>query len=248
MKGLISVILIIVSWQAASMLGWLNPYLLPPPSKVLYAFSDEAAGGMLFVHLAASLKRVLSGLSLAFIAAVPLGVLAASSAAIRAYLLPVLEMLRPIPPIAWIPLAILWFGIKGSGASAFITFIAAFFPLFLHTFSGVRHIEEIHLNAARTLGAGRKMLLLDVALPSALPFIVTGLRVSLGFAWMSVIAAELMAATSGLGYMIEMNRSMMNIPNVMCGMITIGATGYIMNDAILRLERRFSWKPERQEE
>ena len=166
MKGLVSIILITASWQAASMLGWLNPYLMPPPSKVLRAF---------------------------------------------------------------------------------ITFIASFFPMFLHTFSGVRHIEEIHLNAARTLGADRKMLLLDVAIPSALPFIVTGLRISLGFAWMSVIAAELIASSSGLGYMIEMNRSMMNIPNVICGMVTIGAVGYVMNEAIVRVERRFSWKPGRQE-
>lgn len=247
MKGLISVIFIAAAWQGASLLGWLNPYLLPAPTKVLYAFKDATEGGMLFTHLAASLRRVLTGLGLAFIVAVPLGVLAASRAAIRAYLLPVIELLRPVPPIAWIPLAILWFGIKGNAASAFITFIAAFFPLFLHTFSGVRHIEEIHLNAARTLGADRKMLLFDVAIPSALPFIVTGLRISLGFAWMSVIAAELIASTSGLGYMIEMNRSMMNIPNVMCGMVTIGATGYLMNEAIVRVERRFSWKPGRQE-
>ena len=191
---------------------------------------------------------MLTGLVLAFLAAVPLGVLAASRAGVRAYLNPVLELLRPVPPIAWIPLAILWFGIKGNGASAFITFIAAFFPLFLHTFSGVRHIEQIHLNAARALGAGRRMLLLDVALPSALPYIVTGLRVSLGFAWMSVIAAELVSSSSGLGYMIEMNRSMLNIPAVICGMITIGAAGYLMNEAIVRVERRFSWKPGRQEE
>lgn len=247
MKGLVSVILIAAAWQAASLLGWLNPYLLPPPTKVLCAFKDAAQGGILFIYLAASLRRVLTGLALGFAAAVPLGVLAASRAGIRAYLLPVIELLRPVPPIAWIPLAILWFGIKGNGASNFITFIAAFFPLFLHTFSGVRHIEEIHLNAARTLGADRKMLLFDVAIPSALPFIVTGLRISLGFAWMSVIAAELIASTSGLGYMIEMNRSMMNIPNVMCGMVTIGATGYLMNEAIVRVERRFSWKPGRQE-
>jgi NitT/TauT family transport system permease protein len=247
MKGLVSVILITSAWQAASLLGWLNPYLLPPPSRVFAAFLDLLEGGALFSHAAASLKRVLAGLGLAFCCAVPLGVLAASRAGLRAYLTPVLELLRPIPPIAWIPLAILWFGIKGNGASFFITFIAAFFPLFLHTFSGVRHIEEIHLNAARTLGAGRRMLLLDVAIPSALPFLVTGLRISLGFAWMSVIAAELMASSSGLGYMIEMNRSMLNIPHVICGMGTIGAIGYLMNEGIVRLERRFSWKPERQE-
>jgi len=246
-KGLVSIILITASWQAASMLGWLNPYLMPPPSKVLRAFIETADEGVLFIYLAASLKRVLTGLAIGFAAAVPLGVLAASRAGVRAYLLPVIELLRPVPPIAWIPLAILWFGIKGDGASAFITFIASFFPMFLHTFSGVRHIEEIHLNAARTLGADRKMLLLDVAIPSALPFIVTGLRISLGFAWMSVIAAELIASSSGLGYMIEMNRSMMNIPNVICGMVTIGAVGYVMNEAIVRVERRFSWKPGRQE-
>ena len=110
MKGLVSVILIAAAWQAASLLGWLNPYLLPPPTKVLYAFKDAAQGGILFIYLAASLRRVLTGLALGFAAAVPLGVLAASRAGVRAYLLPVIELLRPVPPIAWIPLAILWFG------------------------------------------------------------------------------------------------------------------------------------------
>ncbi len=245
MKGAAAIFLFLGLWQAAGAFGWLNPYLLPPPTEVLKAFREVSADGVLLFHIAASLKRVLAGLALASVTAIPLGIIAGARPAVRAYFLPLTELLRPIPPIAWIPLAILWFGIRGDGASDFITFIAAFFPLFLHTLSGVRHVEEIHLNAARTLGAGRRMLVLDVAIPSALPYIVTGFRVSLGFAWMSVIAAELIASTSGLGYMIEMNRSMTNTGNVICGMITIGALGYVMNEGIVRLERRFSWKPGR---
>ncbi|OGS12403.1 MAG: hypothetical protein A2234_02890 [Elusimicrobia bacterium RIFOXYA2_FULL_58_8] len=245
MKAAAAILAALGLWQAAGILGWLNPYLLPPPTEVLRAFREVSADGALLLHIAASLKRVLTGLALSSVTAIPLGVLVSAAPRVRAYFLPLIEILRPIPPIAWIPLAILWFGIRGDAASNFITFIAAFFPLFLHTFSGVQHIEEIHLNAAKTLGAGRKMLVLDVAIPSALPFIITGFRVSLGFAWMSVIAAELIASTSGLGYMIEMNRSMTNTASVICGMVTIGALGYAMNEAVVRLERRFSWKPGR---
>jgi len=230
-------------WQAAGAAGWLNPYLLPPPMEIFRAFRETAAGGVLLGHTLASLGRVLTGLFYACLVALPLGVLAAASPRIRAYLQPLIELLRPIPPIAWIPLAVLWFGVRGDRASNFITFVAAFFPLFLHTFSGIRHIEELHLNAAKSMGAGRRMLLLDVALPSALPFIITGLRISLGFAWMCVIAAELISSNSGLGYMIEINRSMLNTAEVICGMITIGLVGYLMNEGILLLERRFSWKP-----
>jgi ABC-type nitrate/sulfonate/bicarbonate transport system permease component len=243
MKGMISLLVVLGVWQAAGYAGWLNPYLLPPPTEIFRAFREMAAGGVLLGHTLASLNRVLTGLLYACLFALPLGVLTAASPRVRGYLQPLVELLRPIPPIAWIPLAVLWFGVRGDRASNFITFVAAFFPLFLHTFSGIRHIEELHLNAARSLGAGRRMLLLDVALPSALPFIITGLRISLGFAWMCVIAAELIASNSGLGYMIEINRSMLNTANVICGMITIGAVGYLMNAGILLVERRFSWKP-----
>ncbi|MCM2266925.1 MAG: ABC transporter permease [Elusimicrobiales bacterium] len=243
MKGLISLAVVLAAWQAAGAAGWLNPYLLPPPTEIARAFRELAADGVLLDHTLASLWRVLVGLFYACLAALPLGVLAASNRQVRGYLQPLVELLRPIPPIAWIPLAVLWFGVRGDRASNFITFVAAFFPLFLHTFSGIRHIEALHLDAARALGAGRRMLLLDVALPSALPFIVTGFRLSLGFAWMCVIAAELIASNSGLGYMIEINRSMLNTANVICGMITIGAVGFVMNWAILALERRFSWRP-----
>ncbi|HNW44422.1 MAG TPA: ABC transporter permease, partial [Elusimicrobiales bacterium] len=178
MKAAASIIFVLGLWQAAGAFGWLNPYLLPPPTEVLKAFREVSAGGALFFHIAASLKRVLTGLALASFTAIPLGVVVGARPGIRAYFLPLLEILRPIPPIAWIPLAILWFGIRGDAASNFITFIAAFFPLFLHTFSGMQHIEQIHIDAAKTLGADRRMLVLDVALPSALPYIITGFRIS----------------------------------------------------------------------
>jgi NitT/TauT family transport system permease protein len=243
MRGLLSVAVVLGAWQAAGMAGWLNVHLLPPPGDILRAFAELAEDGVLFGHAAASLKRVLTGLLYACLAAFPLGIITASNPRIRAHIQPLIELLRPIPPIAWIPLAILWFGIRGDRASNFITFIAAFFPLFINTFSGIKHIEELHMNAAKCLGASRRMLLLDVALPSALPFVITGLRLSLGFAWMSVIAAELIASNSGLGYMIEINRSMLNTAHVICGMLTIGAIGYLMNEGILLLERRYSWRP-----
>jgi NitT/TauT family transport system permease protein len=243
MRGLVSLAVLLGAWQVASGAGRLNACLLPPPADILRAFAHLSSGGELLGDAAASLRRVLTGVFFACLAAFPLGALSAWKPRVRAYLRPLVELFRPIPPIAWIPLAVLWFGVRGDRASNFITFLAAFFPLYVNVFSGFRSVERLHLDAARCLGAGRLMLLFDVALPSALPFLITGLRLSLGFAWMSVIAAELIASNSGLGYMIEVNRSMLNTAAVICGMIIIGAIGYLMNEAILLLERRYSWRP-----
>ena len=194
--------------------------------------------GELWVHIFISVKRVLVGFLIASVLGVLFGLGFAASRRATAYLISLIELLRPIPPIAWIPLAILWFGI-GDPPSYFIVTIGAFFPIFVNAFNGIRSVHPSHVLAAKCLGADRKLLLTNVLLPAALPSIMTGLRVGLGIAWTSVIAAELVGAQSGLGYMIQLNRILLHTDKIVVGMISIGVIGSLMNHGMLALERRW---------
>jgi ABC-type nitrate/sulfonate/bicarbonate transport system permease component len=148
----------------------------------------------------------------------------------------VIEFLRPIPPIAWIPLAIFWFGI-GNLSAGFIVFLGAFFPVFVNSHVGIRSVERVHIEAALTLGASRKLLITDVLIPAAIPHLLAGIRIGLGFGWMAVVAAELIAANSGLGYDIGLNRNLLRTDRILAGMATIGFIGYGMNLGMERLGR-----------
>ena len=156
--------------------------------------------------------------------------------------MPVLALLRPIPPIAWVPIAILWFGL-GDKPSYFVTAVAAFFPVFLNSLGGARSVEAQHLRAARCLGARKLQLLRYVYLPSSLPAVWTGLKIGLGQSWMAVVTAELVAAQSGLGHMIELNRLQLETPRVFVGMFMISVIGALMTLALGAAETWiFPWK------
>lgn len=245
MKGGITVILILAAWQAASLAG-LNPYILPAPWNIFLAFIDSVADGSLLTHSWSSFQRVGVGIIIAFIVSVPVAITLSLSRILREFFLPVIEWLRPVPPIAWIPMAILWFGVRGNEGAYFIVFIAAFFPLFINTFTAVGHIEPIHINAARALGSRRWQIVTDVAIPAALPYLITGLRISIGVGWMSLIAAEMVVSYqgTGLGYMFQLNRDVNNPADVMVNTITIGLIGYLMNALIIQAEKRLLlWRP-----
>jgi ABC-type nitrate/sulfonate/bicarbonate transport system permease component len=185
------------------------------------------------------------GIIIALLVAIPGAVILALNRILKEFFLPVVELLRPIPPIAWIPVAILWFGVRGDTGSYFIVFIAAFFPIFINTFTGIQHIEPIHINAAKSLGARRWHLIADIAIPSALPHTITGLRISTGVGWMSLIAAEMVVSYqgTGLGYMFQLNRDVNNPTDVLVNTITIGLIGLLMNWIILRIENKlFVWR------
>lgn len=240
--GLSGVAAFLAIWQiAAWRLG--NPVLLPGPWAMLTALGALITDGRLAGDIAASLRRVVIGFLLAALAAVPLALALATSGVLRGLLLPIVTFLRPIPPIAWIPLAILWLGL-GDPPSYFITAIAAFFPIFINAYSGASAVDAEHLNAARCLGAGRRALLLRVFLPAALPAIWTGLRIGLGQAWMAVVTAELIAAQSGLGYLIQLSRLNIDTDVVIVGMCIIGLIGALMTAALSYLERWvLPWRP-----
>ena len=235
--GALSGIGLLIAFWAAAAAGLGNPVLLPSPWEVAGVLGEVVASGGFYRDLGASLRRVLAGYALASAAAVPLALVMAAWVPLLRALLPVVSLLRPIPPIAWIPLAILWFGL-GDAPSFFITAIAAFFPIFLNAFAGGRAVSRRHLDAARSLGASRSALLLEIRLPSALPMICTGLRIGLGQSWMAVVTAELIAAQSGLGYMIQANRLTLQTAHVLVGMTTIGVLGALMTSAFALAENR----------
>jgi ABC-type nitrate/sulfonate/bicarbonate transport system permease component len=214
-----------------------NPVLLPSPLAVLQTYGELLSDGSLAGDVRASIVRVFAGFFIAASVAVPLALVLAYSSILRGLVMPLIALIRPIPPIAWIPLAILWMGL-GDPPSYFITSIAAFFPIFLNAFAGGTSLQQEHVNAARSLGAGPGALLAKVMLPSAMPMIVTGLRIGLGQAWMAVVTAELIAAQSGLGYMIQISRLGLETSRVLVGMTVIGLLGAVMIGALGILERR----------
>jgi NitT/TauT family transport system permease protein len=231
----VGIAMFLAVWALASRA--LNPVLLPYPTAVLDAYSELIADGSLMKDTGASLARVFGGFAIAAMIAPPLALLLGYSWYLRCLALPLVTLLRPIPPIAWIPLAILWFGL-GDRPSYFITALAAFFPIFLSSFAGAQSLQDEHLNSARSLGAGTGALLLRIMLPSALPLIVTGLRIGLGQAWMAVVTAELIAAQSGLGFMIQASRLNLETARVLVGMTLIGILGASMTASLSLIERK----------
>ncbi|MFG1465033.1 ABC transporter permease [Xanthobacter sp. DSM 24535] len=239
---LVLIPILLLAWEASVRLGFVSATIFPPPSAVFKALIDLAEAGLLWADIRASVLRVAVGFSLATLSGIALGLLFAMNRRVALYFLPLIELLRPISVIAWIPLAILWFGL-GDRSAWFIIFIGAFFPIFTNAFLGACSVAPIHVQVSQCFGAGRWLFLSRVMLPTALPYIVAGLRIGLGVAWTCVIAAELIAATSGLGYMIQLARSMIETEKVMAGMIVIGAVGFLMNTLMLWLEHALiGWK------
>lgn len=210
-----------------------NP-IFPTPWQVVTGMSELVADGTLWEHIAASLARVGTGFLLAIALAIPLGLWMGRVRAAYMTLNPVFQMLRPISPIAWIPLAILWFGV-GNTSPIFLIFIAAVFPMIVQTAAGVHTIDERYLRAASNFGVTRFKLFRQVVIPAVLPEIIVGMRISLGVAWLVVVAAEMIALRSGLGYLIMDSRNAGNRYDlVVAGMIIIGVIGLLL-DGLMRL-------------
>jgi NitT/TauT family transport system permease protein len=208
--------------------------IFPTPGQVVTGTLELAADGTLLEHISASLMRVGIGFGLAVLVAVPMGLWMGRVDGAYRTLNPVFQIMRPISPIAWIPLAILWFGV-GNVSPVFLIFIAAVFPMIVQTASGVHTIEKRYLNAAQNFGVSRSMLFRQVIVPAVLPEIVVGMRIGLGVAWLVVVAAEMIALHSGLGYLIIDSRNAGNRYDlVIAGMIIIGLIGLLL-DGLMRL-------------
>jgi NitT/TauT family transport system permease protein len=186
-----------------------------------------------YLHILTSLYRVLTAFALATFIGVPLGLILGWSQTAREYIFPVMEMLRPIPALAWVPLAILMFK-SSEGPVIFVTFLPAFFATTLNSMLGVHSIDENYFRAASCLGAKRWQMFWHIVVPGSLPYIFTGLQISIGLAWFSLVAGEMISGEYGLGYVIYTSYTMVSYPTIVIGMITLGVVGYV-SSAIIRL-------------
>ncbi len=208
--------------------------IFPTPWQVVAGTMELARDGTLWEHIGASLFRVGAGFGIAVLFAIPLGLWMGRVRGAFMTLNPLFQILRPISPIAWIPLAILWFGV-GNASPIYLIFIASVFPMIVQTTVGVHTIEKRYLRAAENFGVPRDKLFRQVVFPATLPEIIVGMRIGLGVAWLVVVAAEMIALRSGLGYMIIDSRNAGNRYDlVIAGMIIIGLIGLAL-DGIMRL-------------
>ena len=236
---LVSLVGAVIGWHVFSVHILQNPFILPAPLEVMQAVgrvTDDYLGGNLFYHAGSSLLIVMTGYVIGVGIGVPLGVAMAWWEPVNRAVGPIVAVLRPIPTPAWIPLAILWFGIGMSG-KVFVIIIASIVPCVLNSFIAVRETPRDLLNAARTMGASDRTLLMEVALPSGIPTILAGMRIALGNAWATVVAAELIAAAAGLGFLILAGYRNFESPVMAVGMISIAVVGIAMNFAFQKFER-----------
>ena len=249
--GLIVPIVLIALWQTATSMGWVNEHVLPSPwavvtrwvayllpAKPFAEFEGSwlmwAISGELILDATGSMYRVVVGFCVGAGLALPLGLMMGASPRVYAWLNPLAQVLRPIPPIAYIPLAILWFGL-GNPPAIFLIAIGAFFPVLINTIAGVRHVDGIYLRAARNLGASQSTLFLRVILPASVPYILSGVRIGIGTAFIVVIVSEMIAVNNGLGFRILEAREYFWSDKIIAGMISIGMLGLAIDIGVNKL-------------
>lgn len=225
------------SFANARWLKFFNPVLMPSPLDVLYSGIDLVESGELQRDILASLARVLQGFGLAALLGVALGMAVGRSRVLESLVDPMLELLRPIPPLAFLPMMVLWFGIGEASKIAFIAY-AAFFPIFTTTLEGIKYVDPLLLRAAASLGASRRDLFRYVVLPAATPSIITGLRLGFGLSFFVIVAAEFIAADKGLGYLINDARTFFLVSQMLLGAAVIGLIGFGFNRLLRLLEAR----------
>ena len=228
-RRFVLLIILLLGWEVASrtLLDKTQATLLPPASGVFKGAIELAVSGELWRHMIDSLQREAVAFMYASIA-IPLGLLMGVFKWLNEQVDPIIAIFRPIPPIAWIPLSILWFGV-GNAQNQFIIFLGIFFPILLNTIDAVRGVEPNLIRAARCLGASGFSVIMKVVLRAALPQIVTGIRIGLGVGWMALVAAELVGANSGLGFLINDARTVLRTDYILVGMLTIGFIGLTLD-------------------
>lgn len=239
----LSVILLLLVWYLCTdVLGLVSGSAFPKLTKTVSTFIKKLTvaapdGATLFVHFANSIKVALLGYGMGVIVGVPLGILMAWYRKFDLFARPLFDLIRPIPGIAWIPLFILMFGI-GVLPKALVIFLGVLIPSMVNTYTGIKQTSDVHLWVGDVFGASNTQKLFKIAIPTATPMIFTGLRVAMGSAWSALVAAELLASSSGLGYLIQIGRSISRADLVLVGMICIGVTGALLDEALHLLEIR----------
>lgn len=242
--SILSFLLFLAAWELICRLDLIGPYQLVPPSEVITVFFEKLTdadpdGTVLQEHAAASLSLALAGFAAAVVIGVPLGLLMGWYPKVNLLVRPLFDAVRPIPPIAWIPIAILWLGI-GMTAKAFIIFLAAFVPCVINSYTGIRLTNPVLIRVARIYGASDFEIFRKIGVPSAVPMIFTGMKLSLNAAWTTLVAAELLAASVGLGFMIQQGRRLARPDIIIVGMLSIGFLGAVMSWLLTRIEARFA--------
>ena len=235
---------LLVIWWAVTAFGLIAPLFLPSPQQVFHQLLVVASpqgfmDATLWQHLAASLTRIAIALLAATLIGVPTGILMGLSETARGILDPLIELYRPVPPLAYLPLIVIWFGI-GETSKVLLIYLAIFAPVVMSTLAGVKSAQQVRLRAAQSLGATRWQMLWFVLLPGALPEILTGLRIGLGVGWSTLVAAELIAATRGLGFMVQSAGEFLATDVVLAGIAVIALIAFTLELGLRALQRRLT--------
>ena len=238
-KRLIPIAIILVAWYLCSYFEVWSAYILPSPMQVWNTFISMVQNGELFIHIFASLNRVLAGFSIAFVFAFILGIVAGLKPSLSPYYNHIVEFFRNIPPLSLIPLLILWVGI-GEESKIIIIILASFFPMFLNIKKGFASCDHKLLEVGKVLGLNPRQCFLKIILPSAIPDILLGMKVGLGYSWRAIIGAEMIAAASGLGYFILDAQTMSRSDKVIVGILVIGFLGVLCDKAFSLVSKKFT--------
>ena len=242
LKIIVPVLILIVLWQ---LIAYLTRTTLVEVITALIrlAYEGDSEGHFLLQHVQMSLTRVTIGFAFAAATAIPLGIAIGRYRLVDSILGPVVEAMRPIPPIAWIPLAILLFRSNLLGAQVFIIWVGAFFPILINTTTGVKRTEPVHIDAAKTFGAGELQILTKIVIPSSGPEVFAGLRIGLGIGWMCLVAAEMIGGGLGLGYLVLIMQQVGQTGAVISSMLLIGLIGFLVSYFFLIIEKRLlKWR------
>ncbi|TKV05550.1 taurine ABC transporter permease TauC [Citrobacter sp. wls619] len=242
--SLSTLVVILAVWWTVAALQLISPLFLPAPGQVLQKLITIAGpqgfmDATLWQHLAASLARIVIALLAAVLLGVPVGIAMGLSPTIRGILDPIIELYRPVPPLAYLPLMVIWFGI-GETSKILLIYLAIFAPVAMSALAGVRSAQQVRVRAAQSLGASRAQVLWFVILPGALPEILTGLRIGLGVGWSTLVAAELIAATRGLGFMVQSAGEFLATDVVLAGIAVIAVIAFILELGLRALQRRLT--------
>ena len=235
-----SAVLFVTAWALFAML--FNSFIFPGPIEVAQSLIKLIFSGEIFPHIFATLKRAIVGFLLGLTFGSIIGYLTGMNKYVNAVLKPIIELLRPIPPIAWIPLAILWFGL-GDTSAFFIIFLASFFPVFTSVYFGVTSLPIVCEKVSKNYSLTFMQHFVHVVFPFSVPYLINGCKTAIGWAWMCVIAAEIISSSQGLGYFIEINRYSLETANVIAAMLIIGVIGLILQQVIQLIEIKLtSWR------
>ena len=242
--SLTTLTVLLAIWWAVAAAQWISPLFLPAPGQVLQKLIAIASpqgfmDATLWQHLAASLTRIVVALLAATIIGIPVGIAMGLSPTVRGILDPLIELYRPVPPLAYLPLMVIWFGI-GETSKVLLIYLAIFAPVAMSALAGVKSAQQVRIRAAQSLGASRTQVLWLVILPGALPEILTGLRIGLGVGWSTLVAAELIAATRGLGFMVQSAGEFLATDVVLAGIAVIAIIAFGLELGLRALQRRLT--------